>query len=133
MVRTGLLGRRCGFNPSRRHTAVSSADSIDRIVGLGRVRIRQHLSASEGAPDPTDHDKPAAKCGRCPETAALTRIRSAGLLDARRGLLRHFPMVACFMNQNITLFAFQRLAAGDRKSRKTANQRESIREDSRDS
>jgi len=60
MVHTGLLGRRCGFNPSRRHTAASSADSIDRVVGLGRVRIRWHLSASEGAPDPTYHDKPTA-------------------------------------------------------------------------
>jgi len=55
IVRTGLLGRRYGFNRSRRHTAASSADSVDRVVGLGRVRIRWHLSASEGAPDPTDH------------------------------------------------------------------------------
>jgi len=38
---------------SRPHGAAASADSRDRIVGLGRVRSHRHTPAMEGAPDPT--------------------------------------------------------------------------------
>jgi len=50
IVRTGLLRRKRRFKRSRLHPAASSADSIDRVVGLRLVRSCRHTPTSEGAP-----------------------------------------------------------------------------------